>query len=78
MPGSQVPNCRLLPTALLTSLLLAEVRSLELYSLVESATLGLKERFFSCACSASFFLSPCLSGSAGRNHFMIELIRFAA
>jgi hypothetical protein len=22
-------------------------------------------------------LSPCLSGSAGRNHFMIELIRFA-
>jgi hypothetical protein len=30
-----------------------------------------------CACSASFFLSPCLSGSAGRNHFMIELIKFA-
>ena len=31
-----------------------------------------------CAYSASFFLSPCLSGSAGRNHFMIGLIRCAA
>ena len=30
-----------------------------------------------CACSASFFLSPCSSGSAGRNHFMIGLIRSA-
>jgi hypothetical protein len=30
-----------------------------------------------CACSASFFLSPCLSGSVGRNHFMIGLIKCA-
>jgi len=59
MPGSQLPNCRLLlchicsllpaPCSLLPapcSLLLAQVRSLELYSLLESATLGLKARFF--------------------------------
>ena len=31
-----------------------------------------------CACSARFSWSPCLSGSAGRNHFMIGLIRSAA
>jgi hypothetical protein len=31
-----------------------------------------------CACSASFFLSPCSSGSVGRNHFMIGLIKSAA